>query len=255
MHRKTIPGFLLGAAALALAAPASLEAHARILSPKPRFELTAKVGPCGGVPRGETPHVFEAGSEIEVVWDEYIDHPGYYQLSFSLAGDRDFVLLADAIPDVRIPAGQRAAVYSLVVRLPETPCEAGTLQLIQVMTENPSRPELYFSCADIRLVPPGELEVFKRGEVHGDGVISVSDAVRILVHLFAGAEALPCPDAADANDDEALNVADALYLLAWLFNAGPPPPAPGPARCGPDPGADGALDCPEFPPCSPAGGE
>ena len=57
---------------------------------------------------------------------------------------------------------------------------------------------------------------FVRGDVNGDGVMEMSDAVRILRGLFFG-ESLPCPDAADTNDDGFADPADALSLLGYLF--------------------------------------
>ena len=45
---------------------------------------------------------------------------------------------------------------------------------------------------------------------------------------------LDCEDAADANDDEALDISDAIYVLGSLFVGGAPPPPPFP-DCGADP--------------------
>lgn len=44
------------------------------------------------------------------------------------------------------------------------------------------------------------------------------------------------------NDDGSLDISDTIYLLNYLFVSGPPPAAPGPQNCGPDP-TDDALDC------------
>ncbi len=93
--------------------------------------------------------------------------------------------------------------------------------------------------AELDYSAPGA--TFVRGDVNGDGVLTVSDAIVILRVLFAGRE-LACLEAADAADDGVLNVADAIALLGFLFTGGaaPPPPAPG----SPMPDIDGdALDC------------
>lgn len=92
-----------------------------------------------------------------------------------------------------------------------------------------------------------EPAAFVRGDVNGDGDIDVSDPIAVLLHLFAGRETLPCPDAADADDSGAVELTDAVFALSFLYQGGaaPPPPFPG---CGEDPTAD-ALDCPGFPPC------
>ena len=50
---------------------------------------------------------------------------------------------------------------------------------------------------------------FLRGDVDGSGRLSVSDAIRILAHLFQGdASAVPCLDAADTDDSGAIDLAD-----------------------------------------------
>ena len=66
----------------------------------------------------------------------------------------------------------------------------------------------------------------------------------MLLGLFRGA-ALVCPDAADANDDGALDISDAIMTLGFLFLGMPPTlPEPHPNR-GPDPTSD-ALDCASY---------
>ena len=85
--------------------------------------------------------------------------------------------------------------------------------------------------------PPAQ---FIRGDYNGDGSVDVSDAVKIVFHLFSGAD-LACRDAADIDDDEQLNITDAVRLLGHLFRGGPPPADPYPGA-GPDPAGD-ALDC------------
>jgi len=91
---------------------------------------------------------------------------------------------------------------------------------------------------------------FLRGDVDGSGRLAVSDAIRILAHLFRGdASAVPCVDAADADDSGAIDLADAIHLLSGLFLGGPAPAAPFPG-CGPDPTED-PLGCEEAcPPLS-----
>ena len=91
---------------------------------------------------------------------------------------------------------------------------------------------------------------FLRGDVDGSGRLAVSDAIRILAHLFQGdGSAVPCEDAADPDDSGAIDLADAIHLLSGLFLGGPAPAAPFPA-CGADPTED-ALGCGEAcPPLS-----
>jgi hypothetical protein len=82
---------------------------------------------------------------------------------------------------------------------------------------------------------------FIRGDANLDGVVDISDPLRLLFHLFEEAT-LDCEDAADADNNEALNLADVLYLLNFTFQAGPAPPAPFP-NPGSDPAAAGPLGC------------
>jgi hypothetical protein len=181
-----------------------------------------------------------------VEFEEYIDHPGYYQVWFSPADDRDFVLLLDNIPDRRIPSTENSNFYSVTVTLPETPCDQGTLQVIQYMTET-LPPTLYFSCADIRLTEP-LLKQFRRGDTNADGKVDMADAVSTFEFLFAGAEDPLCLDAADSNDDGRIDISDGINTLNWLFKGGAPIPEPGPESCGPDSKTD-AIECVSYLSC------
>jgi hypothetical protein len=97
----------------------------------------------------------------------------------------------------------------------------------------------------------GAVEVrpeFIRGDVNFSGSVDAADIILILDLIFPNASSslvIPCHDAADTNDDGALNISDAIRLITYVFNVGsgglapPPSPFPGP---GMDPTAD-ALDC------------
>lgn len=76
-----------------------------------------------------------------IEWEETIDHPGRYIISFSSANDQGFELnvLRGNIPDIQ----NRATLphkYVVNVTVPNHPCEACTLQLVQSMEENPAAP-------------------------------------------------------------------------------------------------------------------
>jgi hypothetical protein len=217
-------------------------AHAVLLYPIPRSSLTSKTSPCGGLRRGAAPLVLEAGSEVIVRWEEYVDHPGYYQVLFSLANDADFAMLLDRIPDRKpdIRAGERTVVYETTVALPDEPCDACTLLLIQVMTERPQSPSYYYSCADIQLVPP---RPFRRGDASADGKVDLTDAIVMLEALFTTGEPPACADAVDANDDGSIDVSDPIAAILQLFRGVPALPAPGPFDCGEDVTPDTFLPC------------
>lgn len=132
---------------------AKVFAHARIkvtgaLVPRSN-DAGIKTGPCGGLPRLAQPATYAPGSTITVTWEETINHPGRYEFYFSPANDQNFQLLA-TINDNQ-DGGGLPHQYTANITLPNVQCNACTLQMIQVMTENPAAPSLYFSCADIRL--------------------------------------------------------------------------------------------------------
>lgn len=79
---------------------------------------------------------------------------------------------------------------------------------------------------------------FRRGAVRGEASVTISDAIRLLGHLFLGAAAPPCLEAADADDSGVVDLSDAVRILGYLFLGNPEPPAPGPIRCGVDPTMD-----------------
>jgi hypothetical protein len=85
---------------------------------------------------------------------------------------------------------------------------------------------------------------FVRGNANGDLGLDVSDGVSIFNFLFAGGDAPPCRDAADADDDGRIIITDGIFVLNFLFLGGerPPPPSPGAPCPGADPTPD-LLDC------------
>lgn len=61
--------------------------------------------------------------------------------------------------------------------------------------------------------------------------------------LFLGNSAPTCLDAADVNDDGLVDISDAVKILQYLFLGGFEPPAPGPGSCGVDPTPDDLAPC------------
>ncbi len=85
--------------------------------------------------------------------------------------------------------------------------------------------------------------LFIRGDANGDSIITMSDAIHTLQHLYLPAgPVLFCRNAADSDDDEAVQMSDAIYTLKYLYvPRGPAPPAPFP-ECGMDPTWDDSED-------------
>lgn len=138
-------------------------AHVRLVWPEPRSNDSAvKLGPCGTAPQSATRTRLVAGETIEVRFAETVNHPGWFRLALGDADDQGFEqrIVLDQIPH----SSEGSASYSdprpygVSVTLPSEPCEACTLQLIQVMTDKPlagGDHQKYFSCADVEILPPG----------------------------------------------------------------------------------------------------
>ncbi|MFQ5653348.1 MAG: dockerin type I domain-containing protein [Planctomycetota bacterium] len=94
----------------------------------------------------------------------------------------------------------------------------------------------------ITIVTPGT-PLFRRGDINGDGDVTIADAIFIIYMIFIWPPFTPdCFDAADVNDDGTTNIADPIGLLVYLFLSGNIPP-PGPIDCGPDPTPDVLPAC------------
>jgi uncharacterized protein (TIGR03382 family) len=184
-------------------------AHIALRAPMVRY-ADQKSGPCGrGATDARTSRVttFTAGDTIDVVWDETINHPGHYRISFDVDGqdfylprsftDRDGGLnvLIDAIPDAPL-ANQR---YTVRIRLPDTPCTNCTLQLIQMMTDKPpygDGNDIYFQCADLVLLPrDAGLPVVDAGLPQDAGVDGGTPVDAGAPAMDGGVTFTPIPDA------------------------------------------------------------
>ncbi len=132
-------------------------AHVALTSPTPRPGTTdstkttnSTTNPCGGIARGANSVTFAAGSNLTFSWRETIEHPGRFLVQFSPANDQSFELPANEL--FRKEDTETRGTHSATVKLPNTPCEACTLRLVQVMDDQPG--ELYVNCVDIRLTSP-----------------------------------------------------------------------------------------------------
>ena len=90
---------------------------------------------------------------------------------------------------------------------------------------------------------------FVRGDVDGDGSVTLTDGIATLGWLFEGSDEPPCLDAADTDDDGKAIINDAILIFGWLFSGGASPAAPSPTvadyppeDCGLDEGDD-QLGC------------
>jgi hypothetical protein len=228
---RVLSGLSALAVTAALAVPAA--AHLALRSPPSRYGAgVLKVGPCGQAGGARTDNVteLEPGATIEVVWDEYVNHPGHFRISFDVDGDDDFVdpaclsgcdtrspeierysndtVLLDGIADT--PEGGQS---SASVTLPDVECDRCTLQVIQVMYDKPPYVtpgnDIYYQCADLVLrreaVPsatptppcgPDELAPCVgtcAGDCDSDGEVGVNELLTIVRIALGADDVAACP--------------------------------------------------------------
>jgi MYXO-CTERM domain-containing protein len=146
--------------------------HARLTSPPPRSQADDIKDFNGGLARctDEASSVpakaVVAGSVFKVKWDETVNHPGCFVISLRQQPEGAFEELAtvphsNASPS---PTQQNPRKYSTDIRLPEVTCDHCVLLLRQIMLGTQKAPcppasiptgASYYSCADLRLLPPG----------------------------------------------------------------------------------------------------
>jgi len=170
--------------ALALAAvlaPASASAHIRITSPTPRSPDQLKQRHCGqtGSARANV-QTYRPGASLHLVWDEYVQHPGWFRISFQQNGDTFEVPpvsngpadggAASNYPTEDLTGKTDPATGSLIiadrimhgrssfdVTLPNVECSNCTLQLTQMMIDKPpyaantTSDDIYYQCVDLVL--------------------------------------------------------------------------------------------------------
>ena len=107
----------------------------------------------------------------------------------------------------------------------------------------------------LRVSLGAEETLFSRGDVDGNGMVEISDAVAVLNFLFRGVGPPGCRETADSNNDARVDLSDGIHLLSWLFIGGEAPAAPGPPTmgCGLDPdeaGSPGDLGCESYSSCN-----
>lgn len=143
-------------------------AHAHIALDYPTARSTSqKSSPCGpaGSVRGDVVTDLVAGETVTITWRETVNHPGHYRISFDDDGQDDFVEPASFTDFYTGPsvlydeiADSNGGMYTFDITVPETPCDNCTLQLVQVMTDKApygDGNDLYYQCADIRIVAGG----------------------------------------------------------------------------------------------------
>jgi MYXO-CTERM domain-containing protein len=154
---------LIIAALMCLQATAA-HAHIQLTYPTQRY-ADQKVGPCGRLNdtgRGAAVTTLPPGATITVTWDETINHPGHFRISFDDDGQDDFVdpagyddyYSADSVIADNIVDTPQGGPSSFEITLPNIECANCTLQVVQVMTDKQpygDGNDLYYQCADLIL--------------------------------------------------------------------------------------------------------
>lgn len=170
IRHMSVVGFAVGCVVGLALYGSDTHAHARLVEPAPRSGNSGiKIGPCG-TDGAKTPLRLQAGSEIDVFWEETIHHPGHYRLAW---GDANAAGFDENVAIDDIPDNAGTGCYRQRIQVPTTSCEHCTLQMIQVMTERVSSdgtfPE-YFSCADVEIVDTEDLSQVDLQPASGDAV-------------------------------------------------------------------------------------
>lgn len=164
----------------------TVSAHVDLTYPPPRLLGSAngnqlKIAPCGQGTNMRTATVttFTPGQMVDIKIEEYVDHTGYYAVSFDNDGDNDFPYPragSDAVnpdtddPMTMMPIGDKVLGYHfdeamncadqpngecvIKVKVPNVNCQNCTLQLVQFMydkTGDNQPNEQYYQCADIKI--------------------------------------------------------------------------------------------------------
>jgi hypothetical protein len=172
--------------------------------------------------------------KTEYYEEECVRKRGRYVTCAGVDSDNYMIALSDPYQDIQNPSGnnhndaQYVSHDQYAVSL-GSPCPSLFYQWW--LPDYPSQYEFTIVENALVICPVGVL----CGDVNGDGVVNVSDAVGIVNYIFVAGSPPPVPmEAADVNCDDIVNVSDAVYLINYIFIGGNEP-------CDPD--GDGVPDC------------
>jgi hypothetical protein len=124
---------------------------------------------------------------------------GQYTLEFSLAGEAQF--------EGKFHDGEDA-VFN-VVRVPGESFEPGN------QFEGAASAGLDDGLVSVSII--GDIGILMRGDANHDGILDLSDPVKILSYLFVGGPPPSCLEVADVNVDSSVDISDSILLLTYLF--------------------------------------
>jgi chitin binding protein len=180
--RKCSPHVIASLGLASLFAP-SASAHIKMLDPPARYDVQGETGikscPCGlggsnricnvaqdGSDPDRSSRVtrYEAGSTVNLRFEETINHAGRFRVAFDPDGADVADFNAHILADMPDPANANLMVWEIPITIPNETCTNCTLQLVQAMEvsqttpiADPSGISSYYNCVDIEIVPPGTL--------------------------------------------------------------------------------------------------
>jgi hypothetical protein len=119
----------------------------------------------------------------------------------------DFSLVEEALFEGEFHDGEK--VVFNVVRVPGEPFDAGS------QFEGASSVGLNNGLISVSII--GDIGILMRGDANHDGILDLSDPVRILSYLFVGGPPPTCLEVADVNLDSSIDISDSILLLTFLF--------------------------------------
>ena len=136
------------------------------------------------------------------------------------------------------PSAPVGGTTQVVLSDDEQQSDVTNIFIVDGLNKNPA-----LRSSNVRILSPDPApELFLRGEVNGDGVIDITDAINILNYLFSGSFSPDCLDPLDVDDGGVVDISDAIRLLSYLFTGGALPSTPFP-RVGYDANLDALGDC------------
>ena len=135
------------------------------------------------------------------------------------------------------------------IHFESTPGKGGLPPILNEISRK-GRAQPYQVCGlNVEIVSSRDL--FIRGDANRDRLVNIVDAIAILQWLFIpGSERtlVPCPDAADVDDNGQIELTDAIEVVHYLFGGGRPPAPPFPdAGRDPEGTVPDTLGCLEAP--------
>jgi MYXO-CTERM domain-containing protein len=190
---------------LVLAWVSAASGHARLTQPTPRShaddikDFNGGLARCADEPSSVPATTRASGSLLRVTWDETVNHPGCFLFSLRVQQDGEFQELANikhsSAPPT--PTAQNPRKYSADIQLPEVLCDHCVLLMRQIMLGSETDPcppasipanVSYYSCADLKLVTPGEGDIIDTPEGgNGCGCGTSGDAIIPLFAIAMGA--------------------------------------------------------------------